>query len=93
VRLLGYTVVLGLPGSSTGKESTCDAGDPGSTWVRKIPWRRDRLCERPGFDPWGGKIPWRRALQSTPIFLPGESPWIEGPGRLQSMGSQRVRLD
>ena len=34
---------LGFPGSSVGKESACKAGDPGSSWVRKIPWRRDRL--------------------------------------------------
>ena len=27
----------------------------------------------------------------SPVFLPGESPWIEEPGRLQFMGSQRVR--
>ena len=26
-------------------------------------------------------------------FLPGESPWTEEPGSLQSMGSQRVGLD
>ena len=31
-----------------------------------------------------------KAWQPTPIFLPGESPWTEEPGRLQSMGSQRV---
>ena len=32
------------PGSSAGKESTYNAGDPSSySWVRKIPWRRDRL--------------------------------------------------
>ena len=30
-------------------------------------------CRRCGFDPWVGKIPWRRALQSTLVFLPGES--------------------
>ena len=33
---------------------------------------------------------WRRAWQPTPVFLPGESPWTEEPGRLQLMGSQRV---
>ena len=34
----------GFPGSSAGKESTCNAGDPRfDSWVRKIPWRRDRL--------------------------------------------------
>ena len=27
---------------------------------------------------------------ATPVFLPGEFPWTEEPGRLQSMGSQRV---
>ena len=47
----------------------------------------------PGFDPWVGKIPWRRKWQPTPVFLPGESPWTEEPGRLQSMGWQRLRHD
>ena len=28
--------------------------------------------------------------QPTPVFLPGESPWTEKPGGLQSMVSQRV---
>ena len=28
--------------------------------------------------------------QPTPVFLPGESPWTEEPGRLCSRGSQRV---
>ena len=45
------------------------------------------------FNPWFGKIPWRRAWQTTPVFLPGESPWMEEPGWLQSMGSQSVRHD
>jgi len=40
-----------------------------------------------------GKIPWRRAWQPTPILWPGESPWTEEPGGLQSMGSQRVEDD
>ena len=50
-------------------------------------------CGRPGFDPQVGKIPWRRAWQPTPVFLPVESPWIEEPGGLQSMGLQRVGPD
>ena len=37
--------------------------------------------------------PWRRAWQPTPVLLPGESPWIEDPGGLQSTGSQRVGHD
>ena len=35
-----------------------------------------------GFDPWVGKIPWRQEW-----LIPG----TEEPGRLQSMGSQRIR--
>ena len=31
-----------------------------------------------------GKIPGRRAWQLTPVFLPGESPRTEEPGRLYS---------
>ena len=74
------------------------------SWVGKIPWRRDRL-PTPVFmglpdgsnnkeSTWHAgdleKIPWRRAQQPTPVFLPGESPWTEEPGGLQSMESQRV---
>ena len=40
-----------------------------------------------------GRFPWRRALQSTPAFSLGESPWTEEPGGLQSMGSHRVGED
>ena len=48
---------------------------------------------RPGFSSWVGKIPRRRTWQPTPVFLPGETPWTEEPGGLQSMGSQTVRHD
>ena len=48
---------------------------------------------RHGFNPLVRKILWRRAWQPTPVFLPGDSPQTEEPGRLQSMGSQRVRHD
>ena len=36
------------------------------------------------------KILWRRAWQPIPVFLSGEAPWINEPGRLQSMGSQSI---
>jgi len=49
--------------------------------------------KRLGFHPCVRKTPWRRAWQPTPVFLPGESPWTEEPGGLQSMGSLRVRHD
>ena len=29
----------------------------------------------------------------TLVFLPGEAQWAKEPGGLQSMGSQRIRLD
>ena len=32
-------------------------------------------------------------MATDSIFSPGESPWTEEPGRLQSMGSQRVGRD
>ena len=34
----------------------------------------------------GQEDPWRRTWQPTLVFLAWESPWIEQPGRLQSMG-------
>ena len=40
----------------------------------------------------GRKIPWRREWQPTLVSWPGESPWTEEPGGLQSMGSQRVGM-
>ena len=48
--------------------------------VKKLPAMQETWV-----DPWVGKIPWRRAWQPTPVFLPGESPWTEEPGGLQSM--------
>ena len=57
-------------------------------WLR---WLRICLqCGRPGLNPWVGKIPWKRTWQRTPVFLPGESRRTEEPGRLYSLGSQRV---
>ena len=43
-----------------------------------------------GFENFVEKISWRRAGQPTLVFLLGESPWIEEPGGLLSMGFQRV---
>ena len=50
-------------------------------------------CRRPGFCPVVRKISWRREWQHTPVFFLGEFPWTEEPGRLHSMGSQRVGHD
>jgi len=46
----------------------------GKTWVPFLAWE-DSL---------------ERAWQPIPVFLPGESPWTQEPGRLQSAGSKRV---
>ena len=35
----------------------------------------------------------RRKWQPTPVLLPGNFPWTEEPGKLQSMASQRVGHD
>ena len=60
--------------------------------LRLTRWLSDKestcQCRRhksSGLDSWVGKIPWRRKWQPTPVFLPGESPWTEEPGGLQSM--------
>jgi len=79
-----------------------------TSWVGKIPWRRDRLPTPVflGF-PRGsvGKesacnvgdlgliLGLGRAWQPTPIFFPKESPRTEEPDGLQSMGLQRVGYD
>ena len=56
-------------------------------------WRICMQYWRPRFSPWVVMILWRREWQPTPVFLPGESPCTEEPGRLQSIGLQRVRHD
>ena len=58
---------MGFPGSSAGKKSTCNAGDPDSIpRSGRSPGGRDRLPTlvflffpggSAGFDPWVGKIP------------------------------------
>ena len=60
---------VGLPRWLGGKESAYQC-------------RKHKRCE---FNPCVRKIPWRRAWQPTLVFLPGESPRREEPGRLQSM--------
>ena len=41
----------------------------------------------------GWKDPLDEGLATHPSILAWEIPWTEEPGRLQSMGSQRVRYD
>ena len=66
-----------FPGGASGEEPACQCG-------------RQKRCR---FAPCTGKIPWRRPRQSTPVFLPGESPWTEELGGLQPIESKRVGHD
>ena len=61
---------MGFPGSSDGKASACNVGDPGSM-------------------PGSGRSPGEG--DGNPFStLAWKIPWTEDPGRLQSMGLQRV---
>ena len=46
-----------------------------------------------GFDLWVGKIPLEKEMAIHSSTIAWKVPWTEEPGRLQSMGSQRVRHD
>ena len=62
--------------------------------VVKNPSAKSRDMRDAGFHLWVGKIPWRRAWQAThSSILAWKIPWTEEPGRLWSIGSQRVGHD
>ena len=58
-----YIMRKGFPGGASGKEYACQ-------------YRRHK---RHVLNPWVRKISWKKALQPTPVFLPGESHWTEEP--------------
>ena len=60
------------------------------TWVRSVGW--ENPLEK-GIPTHTSILAWRRAYQPTLVFLPGESPWTEKPGVLQSTRLQRVGHD
>ena len=50
-----------------------------------LQFSQQKIClqfRRPRFSPWVRKVPQRRKQQLAPVFLPGEFPWTEEPGRL-----------
>ena len=77
---------MGFPGSSAGKESTCNAGDPGLiSGSERSPGEGIGFLGLPGCSdgkestcnagdlgsiPGLGRFSWRRACQPTPVFLP-----------------------
>ena len=78
----------GFPHSSVGKESACNAGDPGSIpgwggstgegigYPLQYSWASlvAQLVKNPPAMPetWVGKIPWGRVRLPTPVFWHGE---------------------
>ena len=50
-------------------------------------------CGRPRFNSWVGKDPLEREMATHSSSVAWKIPWMEEPGRLQSIGSQRVRHD
>ena len=103
----------GFPGSSTGKEPTCNAGDPslipglgisaGEGIGYPLQYSSASLVAQTVKNPpamWetrvrslGGKDPLEKGMATHSSILAWEIPWTEEPGRLQSMGSLRVRHD
>ena len=67
----------GLPYSSDGKESACNAGDLGSI---------------PGWERSSGE-PLEKGTATYSSILAWRIPWTEEPGALQSLGLQTVRHD
>ena len=85
-------VTQGFPHSSVGKESACNAGDPGSSpgsgrftgeqigYSLQYSWASlvAQLVKNPPamwetwIDSWVRKIPWRRERLATPVFWLGE---------------------
>ena len=64
----------GFPGDANGKEPACQC-------------RRLKRC---GFDPWFGKVPLELGMATHSSILAWRIWWTEGPGRLQTVGLQRV---
>ena len=59
------------------------AGFPGDSALKNPPANAGDMSSIPESE----RSPWRRKWQPTPVFLPGEFPWTEKTGRLQSMES------
>ena len=101
----------GFPGSSAGKESSCNVGDPGSipgsgrspgegigyplqySWASLMAQTVKNLPAMQ--DTWVQSLAWEDPLEKGKAahssILAWRIPWTKEPGRLQSIGSQRVR--
>ena len=104
-----FQVTWGFPGSSAGKESACNAGDPGSgkppregigyslqlSWASLMAQTVKNLPAM--WKTWvqslGQEDPLEERMAAHPSILAWRIPWTEEPGGLQSMGSQRAGHD
>ena len=102
--------MLGFPDSSAGKESTCNARDPGLipgsgrsagegigyplqySWASLVAELVKNLSAMQ--ETWVQSLGWEDPLEKEKAthssILAWRIPWTEEPGRLQSMGLQRV---
>ena len=80
--ILGYQATPQSPKST----KTCWCGFPGGAVLNNMLANARDAGSVSGSE----RFSWSRKAQPTPVFLLGEVSWTEEPGRLQSMGSQRV---
>ena len=82
-----------FPGGSDGKASAYNVGDPGSIFPGKISWRREWQPTTVFLLPppkRGLKEILEKEIETHSSILAWRIPQTEEPGRLQSIGSQRV---
>ena len=101
---------MGFPGSSAGKESACNVGDPSLipglgrspgegigypleySWASLVAQMVKNLPAMQETWVWlGWEDPLEKGTATHSSILAWRIPWTDEPGRLQSMGSQRVR--
>ena len=80
-----WTVLL--PEHSELSKSICSLGFPSDSVVKTLPANAENTGSIPGL----GTL--EKEMTTHSSILAWKIPWTEEPGRLQSMGSQRVRLD
>ena len=68
---------MGFPGGARGKETVCQCRRPRRPSIRSL----------------GQEDPLEEGMAAHSSILVWRIPWTEEPGRLQSVGSQRVRYD
>ena len=61
------------------------------TWASQASWVVKNLPAMQEMSVWsvGGEDPLQKEIATDPSIFPWEIPWVEEPGRLQSMGPQK----